>query len=169
MSAQTDLDYTTTINNHKISQRITLPEGWQINNEDFKNAVLSKLVNNEEAIISTYVINADMRTDSLESIIKFELDSYREFASDRFEVVNKNYLTVDNGKSLAIIKHITGAADANYQAVAYIPESKSVYVITLSSDNHKLFNETLPDFEEVVQSYKVDRERIWMVTKNTFY
>lgn len=169
MSAQTELDYTATINNHKISQYINIPDGWQIQNEDFNNAIITTSNTTDEAIISTYVIEADMQNDSIESIIKFELDSYREFASDRFEVKNMPPITVDNDKSIAIVKHVTGAADAAYQAIAYIPESKSVYVIALGTNTHKLFTETLPDFEKIVQSYKVDRERIWIVTKNTFY
>jgi hypothetical protein len=169
MGAQTQLDYTSTINNHKISQYLNIPEGWEIQNEDFNNAVIIKSNSTDEAIISTYVIEADMRYDSIESIIKFELDSYREFASDRFEVKNMSPITIDDGKSIAIVKYVTGAADAAYQAVAYIPESKLVYVIIYGTNSHKFFTENLSDFEKIVQSYKVDRERIWMVTKNTFY
>jgi hypothetical protein len=167
--SQTILETVSQVNEVKVIKNITIPHGWSASGNEIYGNVLAKENSDSETTISFHLIEANMRYDSLESIIKFELDSYREFASERFEVKNAKPLLVDNEKSIAVVKHVFGAADAAYQAIAYIPESKSVLALTLSTDDHKIFSESLSQFEEIVKSYTVINERIQMVTKNTFY
>jgi hypothetical protein len=169
LKAQTILTNTSQVYTVKSTKSITVSEKWVATSEDLYNATLTSVANADEVYMGFYFIEANMREDSIENIIKFELDSYRAFASDRFEIKNMPTLAIDNDRSVAFYKHIYNAADAAYQAVAYIPESKSILAVTFSTDSHKLFNEYLEDFEKMIESYTVERERIQMVTRNTFY
>jgi hypothetical protein len=169
LNAQTILTNTSQVYTVKSTKSITVSEKWVASSEDLYNTTLTPASTTDEINLGFYFIESNMREDSIENIIKFELDSYREFASDQFEIKNMPTIAIDNDRSVAFYKHIYSAADAAYQAVAYIPESKSILAITLSTDSHKLFNEYLEDFEKMIQSYMVERERIQMVTRNTFY
>lgn len=153
----------------KITRCIQVQQNWQIIKPEFLKAELTKKVGGQTASIYLHSIEYKGKKDSLEVIVKDEMDSYREFGSDQFSIKPQKPIIIDNGKSIAIIKHITGASDAAYQAIAYIPENKSVLSITLITDSHQLFLNSIKEFETIVKSYSVDIEQIKIVTKNTFY
>lgn len=165
LKAQSTLQYIEQVRFDKVTYDIAVPLGWQVTNSDFKNAQLQK----QNAYILTHIVAYQTKRDSLEMVIKDEINNYKEFASEFFKVTAQKPLMIDNGKSVAVVKHITGGSDAAYQAVAFIPESSWVLIVSLLAETKPEFNQYLPEFEKMIQSYNVNKEYIREVTKHTFY
>jgi hypothetical protein len=53
----------------------------------------------------------------------------------------------------ATVKYLTGDADGNFEAIAYINEPKLVVLLVLSARNKTDFDKSLPAFAELVKSY----------------
>lgn len=63
------------------------------------------------------------------------------------------------GKPKATVKHFSGDANGNWEAVAYIDEKSSVVVLALTSRDKPHFTAALPAFRRLVSSY------LWVTDK----
>jgi hypothetical protein len=154
-----------TINENSLSgvfksnyiQSVTVPAGWNIKQGGFKGAEIEKAgVEGVSMRINTFQAETDMRF--IENIIAQQVESYRKSASATLEVPISEKYQVDRKKHIAHIRHIYGAKEARYQAIAYIGEVGQMVTISLISNDNNQFRTSLSDFKTFVESYVVYSE-----------
>ncbi len=142
-----------------------LPEGfWASDNKLIDNKIVAEL-NEREINIDISKIAFCIDEDTLDAIIDKELNDFKAFASEFYEVHDKGIIVVDEGKNVAIIKHILGSSDASYIASAYIPERDFILNINMTTDYYQAFHEMLPKFNTMVRSYRLLKEPV-LATNN---
>lgn len=151
-----------------IKKTIVFSENWIVTDANFDHAK-AKHKSFEDTYIYSHTVPMRAKADSLESIINFEIESYKEFASDMLEIKMLPPLLTDQEKSIAFLRWVKWGSDAAHQLVAFIPEVESIFMLTLSSNEIDDFEQIKSDFEKLVQSYILEKEIRYEVTKNTFY
>lgn len=137
---------------------MSVPTKWHATQQNvFPNKLVSDF-NGEEVEMNITAVPFNIHDDSIELVIKEDIEEFRAFASDLFSVENKGIITVDEGKNVAIVKHVRGVTDAMYVAVAYIPERSYMLCVAFTANNYQTFQELLPDFKTFVRSYKLVKE-----------
>jgi len=159
MSAFTiDDDTLTGVFRTNYIQSVTVPAGWKVKQGGFKGSVIEKTGNsNITMYVNTFQAETEMRF--IENVIAEEIETYREAVSGLFEVHDLGRFQVDRKKHVAHIRHIYGAKDAQYQAIAYIGEVGQIVSIAMLSDDKNLFQASLNDFKTFVESYTVYSEK----------
>jgi len=160
--------------NVKTTYTFIIPAGWDVSYSIAKkyNAEIAYLhsadsYRSPKATIHINHVPFDRHDEAMEDIIDYDMEGYLEFSD--VMVSNNKKITIDGGKSLAIIKHIRGASDADFMAIAYIPEAENITTVTLVSNNDGNFYESLKVFEEIVLSYQKRTEHLAVITKNSYY
>jgi hypothetical protein len=174
VSAQTLFQKSFINKGNKITRTMTIPQGWEA------SFSLKSVQRSEETYIkstqswrtaegSFCVLNLPMENETFEKIIEFDIHNYTEFSEDAVTIKDGNTIFVDNNKSIAVVKLITGAADAPFLAIAYIPEKSTVTVVTFYAENENFFNENMTDFENFVRSYTYAVQSMPYASANSFY
>jgi hypothetical protein len=135
-----------------------LPDGFIAqNNNLIDNKIVSEF-NGREVNIDISKITFCIDDDTIDVVMDKELNDFKAFASEFYEVHNKGIIVVDEGKNVAIIKHILGSSDASYIASAYIPERDFILNVNMTTDYYQAFHELLPKFNTMVRSYRLLKE-----------
>jgi hypothetical protein len=163
-------------NGAKVTRTMTIPDGWEASYSmtNVHKSTESYIRSNQfwrtaEGSMFINIVSIDNETESVEDLIAFDMKSYAEFGGDKIQISNSKKIFIDNNKSIAIIKIITGSSDAPFQAVAYIPERNTVTQLTLVADTQHFFDENYPAFEEFLKSYSYQSELLPMVSRNSYY
>ena len=94
----------------------------------------------------------DKKADTIEKIIANDIDGYKK-DSPNLHIDDRSSLPIAKGTERVIVKYFSGGSGNNFEAVAYIDESKGVAMIVLSARTESDFKKTLPVFEKIVGSY----------------
>jgi hypothetical protein len=159
---------------HKMTRTMTIPEGWEAS---YSTKTLHK---SEESYIkstqhwrsaegSFCINNLPLDKESIEKVIEFDMHNYAEFGQANLTVKDGAKLYVDNDKSIALVKLITGSSDAPFQAVAYIPEKTTYTVVTFYANDETFFTENMNAFETFIKSYTYNAEALQVANINSFY
>ena len=145
---------------------IKLPPGWVVNPEIGKQLGLHAVMYPEgsswqDSMVTMYssFVHKGKDKKSLEAIIEEDIAGYRK-GSPHLKVENVASLPVRNRKQRIIVKYFSGDQGGNFDAVAYIEESKVVVMLVLNSRTEKDFQSTLPAFRELVGSYRFISENV---------
>lgn len=111
-------------------------------------------------------IELDAETATLKEIMAFD-ERMMQLNKKENEVQIKSVekMVLKDHKTVAEVKHVIGAADAQYQAIAYIPEKGKVVTLTLSTYSDLFFKEHINDFNKMVQSYHKENTIMPSITK----
>jgi len=101
--------------------------------------------------------------ETIKKLIAFDTGRFKSQSSQTTVSQADTILTGDKKK--AIVKHISDAKHKNYEAVAYIDESKTVVILVLTSRTLKEFEISLPKFTELVSSYRFLSEQVIIENK----
>jgi len=158
----------------KMTRTMTIPQGWEAS---YSTKTLHK---SEDSYIpssqhwrtaegSFCINNLPLDKESIEKVMEFDMHNYAEFGQENLTIKDGNKLYVDNDKSIALVKLITGSSDAPFQAVAYIPEKTTYTVVTFYANSETFFTENMPAFETFVKSYTYQSEALQVANIHTFY
>ncbi|MGB3091819.1 MAG: hypothetical protein WBC42_01225 [Candidatus Zixiibacteriota bacterium] len=139
---------------------VTAPEGWVL---DYSSGVplgLDGLFYPEESswqetTVDMYAKVRTKRREGQETIEEIMLRDISRFKREAPDVVIEDApgpLFTRDGRT-ATVKYFKNSARRNYEAVAYINESKIVVLFVLGSDTAKEFEASLSSFEKLVASY----------------
>lgn len=155
---------------------MTIPDGWEASYSmtSVHKSLESYIKSNQswrtaEGSMFINIVSIDNETETVEDLIAFDMKSYAEFGGNKIQISNSKKIFIDNNKSVAIIKIITGSSDAPFQAVAYIPERNTVLQLTLVANTQEFFDENYSAFEEFLKSYSYRSEIMPEISKNSYY
>ena len=142
--------------NHAYS--LSAPKGWVMDNQSGVGQGVFAVFyphgsswENGTAVMNTSVITKRDAKQSFDDVIRDEqADSRKHFPS--LKIVDAPGLPTRRG-DIASVKYLTGDSAGNFEAIAYINETKLVVLIVLSSRSQKEFDSSLPAFAELVHSY----------------
>jgi hypothetical protein len=145
---------------------LKLPQGWVVNPEIGKKLGLHAVMYQEgsswrDGIVTMYTNSVHKRKnkDTLERIIDEDIAGYKK-ESANLKVENADSLPIAAGKERVVVKYFSGDLGGNFEAVAYIEESKVVIMLVLTSKTENDFHSTLPAFRQLVGSYRLISENV---------
>lgn len=176
LTAQHLFSYTDLQQGVRVSRTMTIPEGWETSYSLAKaQKSIESLIRSDQfwraadGSILINIVNYDNETETVEDIMEFDMKSYAEFRVGTIHISNTKKLFIDNDKSVAIVKIITGASDAPYQALAYVPERNTVLQVIFIAQTQQFFDEHYPAFEEFLKSYRYQAEILPTLSRDSYY
>jgi hypothetical protein len=142
---------------------LTAPPGWVLDNKsgvsDGLQAVFYPAGQSwRDGIAVMYSNAASKQVKSLAVFIAGDVDRFKS-QSPKISVRDAPSAKTRDGKT-ATVKLFRGDAAGNSEAVAYVEEDKVFVLIVLSSRNERAFEQALPAFLQLVQSYQFMTENV---------
>lgn len=109
--------------------------------------------------IYTNFVHKNKNASTLEKVIADDIDGYRK-ESPNIVVEDSGRLPIAEGKEQVMVKGFHGDRGGNFEAVAYIDESKVVVLIVLTARSEKDFQANWPLFKDMVHSYRFISETV---------
>ncbi len=94
---------------------------------------------------------------SEQDVIEYTLNDFHNNGSPNYRVDTKKEHSIENHKK-AVVVFYEGDQWGNYEAVGYLNEEKSINFLVMSAKTKKVFEESLPAFYEVLESYQFEKE-----------
>ena len=161
-------------NGLKLTRTMTIPQGWEashsmkyVQKSEESYIPTSQSWRTAEGCIFVTKVSLDNEQETIDDVINFEVKTYTTFGNVKVE--DGRTIIVDNDKSIAFVKKYLGAADAPFQAIAYIPERSSVTLVSFFADTEEFFNNNIQSFEDFVKSYTYKIEILQVASANTYY
>jgi hypothetical protein len=135
------------------------PKGWVLDNESAVSSGVHAVFYPKgstwkDSRIVAYA-RARPRTDKIKTaadVAKENIEHFRAEGSTKYDGKEVKRIKTKDGKEL-VIYHFSGDQWGNFEAAAYAEENKTVNFIVLNARDEKMFQEALPAFEELAQSY----------------
>lgn len=135
------------------------PKGWMFDNESGVQQGLDcvlypKGTTWQDSPVIAYA-QARKRTAEVQTAddaAKDAINDFRARGNPKYDGKRVKTIKTPNGME-GVIYHFSGDRFGNYEAIVYFVESKTINVVVLNSRNRKAFEEALPAFEEIAQSY----------------
>lgn len=148
-----------------IAYIVSTPKGWVMDIESAKSAGIGAVFYPEGsswakgiAVMYTNVLGKSGPKQPLKEVIDGELADFRKH-SPNFKVEDARAVSLGKDKS-ATVKYLTGDANGNFEAIAYINEEKAVAIVVLTSRTKKDFDSSLAAFDELVRSYRFVTDKV---------
>jgi len=136
------------------------PKGWVLDNESGgdQGMVAVFYPKGSSWSDSTIVAYARSRPKSAavgtaDAAAKDTIEQFHKSGNPNYQGKMAKTIKTDMGQEV-VIYHFNGDQWGNYEAVAYFVEKERINFIVLSSRDQKVFNQSLPAFEELAKSYK---------------
>jgi hypothetical protein len=155
--------------NHAFS--LTAPEGWILDNHSGApqglHAVFYEVGQTwKGAATVMYANTASLELpehNSLAQLINYDVENFKKNYSGIVITDAPDIAIKDN--VIAKVKHMSGDAFGNYEAIAYIDAGKTGIMIVFSSRTKETFDAALPAFDELVKSFVFIAEKVVMGSK----
>lgn len=139
---------------------ISAPKGWVLDNVSGAaqgiHAVFypegSSWKNGAVVMYANAVSRDQSKNETVETIINGDLKAFLEH-SPTVKVKDADPLPTRQENHMAIVKYFTGDRNNNYEAVAYIGETKVVVMLVLTARTKEDFESSFPAFKKLVASY----------------
>jgi hypothetical protein len=150
---------------------LTAPEGWIIDNKSgipngLHAVFYPKGSSWSKATAMMYANTASKKVagnETIGKVIEYDISQFKKKSPD-LAVKDAEPLPISKGKK-AIIKYFSGDNFNNHEAIAYIDENKVVVIIVLSSRSKEEFENSLPAFKELLNSYQFLTEDVRIENK----
>jgi hypothetical protein len=151
---------------HNNAYYLTAPIGWIMDNESGREEGLTAVFYpkdsswaNAETVMYTTFINFDTtKNETVLDIIRFDSVNFKQNSP---QLLTKKQKPISMGKNKkALVYSYSGDVNGNYEMVAYIPESKGVVLIIISSRNKNGCINHHKSFEALVRSYKFLTDKV---------
>jgi len=149
---------------------VTAPKGWVLDNESGVSKGLYAVFYpkgsswaKSPVVMYANTTSKTKEQGTLQKMIDGDVAEYRDDLKTK-KIVDAQALPTGDKDKKAVVKHFLGDNQGNYEACAYIDESKIVVFLVISAKSQKEFESSLPAFKELVASYsffsdKVTREK----------
>jgi hypothetical protein len=149
--------------NHSYS--LTAPEGWILDNQSGINQGLYAVFYKKgetwasaETVMYTNTASFEnTELHNIEDLIKYDIEHFKKEYGTKNISDGKDIRTKDG--SIAKVKYFSGDVYGNFEAIAYIGTIKTGIMIVMSTKTKNGFEDSLNDFEELVQSF-------WFITED---
>jgi hypothetical protein len=143
---------------------LSAPKGWVLDNESGTGQGLyavfypkgSSWAKGPVVMYTNTASKEEKGQETLQKMIDGDVANYRDNAQTKKILDGPPVFTKDQKKK-AVVKYFLGDNRGNYEACAYIDESKIVVFIVLTAKSQREFEDNLPAFKELVGSY-------WFIT-----
>lgn len=139
---------------------VSIAPGWvQDNSKNTELLAKESFVKADEVgelgngVIYLREVALDEELTNLKSVVDLETKMFTLNKSAEVQVKDGGNITLADKKTTSVVKHVIGASDAKFQAIAYIPEKESVVTLTLSTYSKEFFDDHINDFRKMVSSY----------------
>ena len=139
---------------------IKAPSGWTVDTATAQQLGLHAVMyprdsswRDAPATLYTNFVHKDKNAQTIEKVIADDIDGYRK-ESPNIVVEDAEKLPIAEGKEQVIVKRFHGDRGGNFEAVAYIDESKVVILIVLTARSENDFQANWPVFKNMVHSYR---------------
>ncbi len=134
------------------------PKGWMLDNESAVSQGVHAVFYPKgstwrDSIVVAYA-RARPRTEEIataDAAAKEVIADFHAKGSPKYE--GKYVKTLKTKSGEAVVYHFSGDEWGNSEAAAYFVEAKTINFITLTSRNRKVFEDSLPAFEQLAASY----------------
>ena len=134
------------------------PKGWMLDNESAVRQGVHAVFYPKGSTWrdSTVVAYARARPKTkeiatAEAVARHVIADFHANGSPKYQ--GKYVKTIKTESGEAVIYHFSGDEWGNSEAAAYFVETKTINFVTLNSRNRKVFEESLPAFEQLAASY----------------
>jgi hypothetical protein len=142
------------------SYMLSAPKGWVLDNQSGVNQGLyavfypkgSSWAKGSVVMYTNTGSKKKKGQETFEKMIANDVANYRDNRNTK-QILDGLPIITKDGKRTALVKYFLGDKTGNYEACAYIDESKIVSFVVLTARNQKEFEANLPAFKELVQSY----------------
>lgn len=146
---------------------VTAPAGWVLDTESGiqqgLHAVFYPTGSSWKDGKAVMYVNAAARPDTLEKFVEGDVANFRK-GSPRLKVTDEETPALE-GKQRVVAKRFVEDQLGNYEAVAYVEESKVVVILVLSARTQAEFDAALPAFRKLVSSYRFVSDKVVTGTK----
>ncbi|HEY3103540.1 MAG TPA: hypothetical protein VGJ69_08105 [Pyrinomonadaceae bacterium] len=139
---------------------IKAPSGWTVDTVTGQKLGLHAVMypngsswRDATATMYTNFVHKDTSAPTIEKVIASDLDGYKR-ESPNVIIEDAEKLPIAEGKEQVIVKRFHGDRGGNFDAVAYIDESKVVILIVLTARSEKDFQATWPLFKDMIHTYR---------------
>lgn len=139
---------------------VTIAPGWvQDNSKNTELLAKESFVKADEVgelgngVIYLRETGLDEEVKTVQDLINLETKMFTLNKQGEVQIKDAGKITLADKKTASIVKHVTGASDAKFQAIAYIPEKESVVTLTLSTYSKEFFDDHINDFRKMVSTY----------------
>lgn len=139
---------------------VQIPDGWALDNNRNKEFLADETLVKADEIgepgnghIIVRAIEVDQELASFQEIVDYETKMQTLTNNRTVTITDAPKITTTNGKETATVKHVTGTADAAYQAVAFLNKDTHVVTITLASHTQAFFEDHYADFVKTVRTF----------------
>ena len=141
---------------------VTAPDGWVLDTESGiqqgLHAVFYPTGSSWKESQAVMYVNAAAKPDTLDKFVEGDVANFRK-GSPRLKVSDEEPLTVE-GKQRVVAKRFVEDQLGNFEAVAYVEESKVVVTLVLSARTQGEFDAALPAFRRLVSSYRFVSDKV---------
>ncbi len=138
---------------------LTAPDDWVLDNNAGRSMGLHAVFYREESSWknATAVMYANTAhksvegNETLKNLIKTDISRFKK-NSPGIKIIDAGEVKADGKR--AVVRKFTGDKWGNYEAVAYIDESKVIVMLVITSRSKKDFQDFYPSFIELIKSYK---------------
>jgi hypothetical protein len=141
---------------------VAIAEGWvQDNSRNAAQLARESFIKADEVgeigngIIYLREVGLDEELTSLKDVVDLDAKMFT-LNKTTVQVKDAGKIVLADKKTTSVVKHITGSSDAQFQAIAYIPEKGSVVTLTLATYSKEFFEDHLNDFNKMVSTYSKD-------------
>ena len=139
---------------------IKAPKGWVLDNvSGIKEGLYSVFYPEgsswKSGAVVMYVNTVPLdqsKKETVDSVIEYDLGAYKKH-SPSVSIESADPLATRRENHKAVVKHFSGDRDNNYEAVAYVGETKVVVMLVLTARTKGDFQSSLRAFKELVASY----------------
>lgn len=146
---------------------VTAPAGWFFDSESGiqqgLHAVFYPAGSSWKESQAVMYVNAAAKTDTLEKFVEGDVANFRK-GSPRLKVTDEESPAVA-GRQRVVAKRFVEDQLGNFEAVAYVEESKVVVMLVLSARTQDEFDAALPAFRKLVSSYRFISDKVVTGTK----
>lgn len=97
--------------------------------------------------------------ETFQKVVDSDVKQYRDEYHTK-KIVNAPALSNGEKNRTAVVKYFLGDGNGNYEACAYIEESKIVVFLVMSAKSQKQFDDNLPAFKALVGSYSFMTDKV---------
>ena len=138
---------------------LNAPKGWMFDNESGVQQGLycvlyPKGSTWQDSPVIAYA-RARERTATVQTAddaAKAAVDDFHARGNPKYEGKRVKTIKTKNGVE-GVVYHFSGDRFGNYEAMVYFVEAKTINVVVLNSRNRQAFEDALPAFDEIAQSY----------------
>lgn len=141
------------------------PNGWFIDTESCASwgvgfcfyPTNTSLADSSVVMYARGVSKKDANYKSEQDVIEFTLNDFHNNGSPNYHVEMRSDHKIANDRN-AVIVYFSGDQWGNYEAVGYLNEAKSINFLVMSAKSKEAFDQSVPAFYQVLESYQFETE-----------